>query len=136
MLGLVDRSDEIVLGTPKRAVKARTVHRMPAGSGVMPDMRKNIRGVPWQPNSAEAAEGEPVSMARIVSVPMVPIEHRPAVPVVEIREYRSRRFYIGREVEPAKCGYSENCDGCNAAQMGTESKPHSEGAGIIASVRP
>ena len=39
-------------------------------------------------NPAEAAEGEPLgaAMARIVSVPMVPIEHRRAVPVMEPRE--------------------------------------------------
>ena len=29
MLGLVDRSDEVVIGTTERVVKARTVHRMP-----------------------------------------------------------------------------------------------------------
>ena len=42
---------------------------------------KSIRGVPWQPNPAEAAEGEPVSMARTVGVPMVGSENRPVVPV-------------------------------------------------------
>ena len=31
MLGLVDRSDEVVIGTTERVVKARTVHRMPVG---------------------------------------------------------------------------------------------------------
>ena len=31
MLGLADRSDEIVIGTTERVAKARTVHRMPAG---------------------------------------------------------------------------------------------------------
>ena len=73
------------------------------------------------------ASVEPVSMARTVSVPMVPIEHRPVVPVVEPREYRARRFYIRREVELVKFCYSDNCDGCNAARLGTEAKPHSEG---------
>ena len=51
---------------------------------------KSVRCVPWQPNPAEAAEDEPVGMARIISVPMVPIERRPAVPVVESRKYRAR----------------------------------------------
>ena len=31
MLGLVDRSDEVVIGTTERVVKARTVHRLSAG---------------------------------------------------------------------------------------------------------
>ena len=35
MLGLVDRSDEVVIGTTERVVKARTVHRMPVGQRVM-----------------------------------------------------------------------------------------------------
>ena len=85
MLGLVDRSDEVVIGTAERVVKARTVHRMPAGQRGDAAYAKCIRGVPWQPNPAEAAEGEPLGMiqARIVSVPMVAVENRPAVPVME-----------------------------------------------------
>ena len=129
MLGVVDRSDEVVTGTPKRVFKARAVHRMPAGQQGDARHAKSIRGVPWQQNPAEAAEGEPVSMARIVGVPMVPSEHRPVVPVVDPREYRVRRFYIRREVELVKFGYAENCDGCNAAQLGAEAKPHGEGCG-------
>ena len=30
-------------------------------------------------------------------------------------------------MELVKFGYAENCDGCNAAQLGAEAKPHSEG---------
>ena len=124
MLVLVDRSDEVVIGTPERAVKAGTVHGMPAGQRGDAGYAKSIRGASWQPNPAQTDEGEPVS---IVSVPMVPTEHRPVVAVVEPREYRSRRFYIRREVGLVKFGYSENCDGCNAAHLGSEAKPHSEG---------
>ena len=40
MLGLVDRSDEVVIGTTERVVKARTVHRVPAGSEAMPRVRR------------------------------------------------------------------------------------------------
>ena len=95
MLGLVDRSDEVVIGTTERLVKARTVHRMSVGQQGDAAYAKSIRGVPWQPNPAEAAEGEPLGMAqaRIVSVPMVAVENRPAVPVMEWRDYKARRFY-------------------------------------------
>ena len=117
MLGLVDRSDEVVIGTPVRQLKARTVHRMPAGQRSDDRYAKSIKSVPWQPNPSKAAEVEPVSMARVVSVPMAPIEHRP---VVEPREYRARQFHIRREVVLVKVGYSENCDGSNAAQLNTE----------------
>ena len=129
MLGLVDRSDEVVIGTTERVVKARTVHRMPVGQRGDAAYAKSIRGVPWQPNPAEAAEGEPLGMAqaRIVSVPMVAVENRPAVPVMEPRDYKARRFYIRREVELAKYGFSDDCEGCRVAQVGAAAKPHSEG---------
>ena len=86
--------------------------------------------MPWQPNPAEAAEGgDPLGMAqaRIVSVPMVAAENRPAVPVMEPRDYKARRFYIWREVELAKYGFSDDFEGCRVAQVGAEAKPHSEG---------
>ena len=118
MLGLVDRSDEVVIGTTERVVKARTVHRMPVGQRGDAAYAKSIRGVPWQPNPAEAAEGEPLGMAqaRIGSVPMVAVENRPAIPVMEPRGYKARR----REVELAKYGFSDDCEGCRVAQVGAE----------------
>ena len=102
---------------------------MPVGQRGDAAYAKNIRGVPWQPNPAEAAEGEPLGMAqaRIVSVPMVAVENRPAVPVMEPREYKARRFYIRREVELAKYGFSDDCEGCRVAQVGAAAKPNSEG---------
>ena len=48
MLGLVHRSNESVAGTTERAVKARTVHRLPAGQQGDARHAKSIRGVPWQ----------------------------------------------------------------------------------------
>ena len=129
MLGLVDRSDEVVIGTTERVVKARTVHRMLVRQRGVAAHAKSIRGVPWQPNPAEAAEGEPLGMAqaRIVSVPVVAVENRLAVPVVEPRDYKARRFYIQREVELAMFGCSDDCEGCRVAQVGAEATLHSEG---------
>ena len=102
---------------------------MPVGPRGDAAYAKSIRGVPWQPNPAEAAEGEPLGMAqaRIVSVPMVAVENRPAVPVMEPRDYKARRFYIQREVELAKNGFSDDCEGCHVGRVGAEAKPHSEG---------
>ena len=53
MLGLVDRSDEVVIGTTERMVKARMAHRMPVGQRGDAADAKSIRGVPLQPNRAE-----------------------------------------------------------------------------------
>ena len=83
MLVLVDRFDEVVVGTTERVVKARTVHHKVAGQRGDARYARSIRGVPWQPGPAKVAEGEPSRMARIVSVPMARIEHLPEVPVVE-----------------------------------------------------
>ena len=84
----VDRSYEVAGGMRERVVKPRIVCHMPAGQRGDARDAKSTRGVLWQPNPAEAAEGEllGMAMARIDSVPMVPIDHRPAVPVVEPRE--------------------------------------------------
>ena len=129
MLGLADRSDEVVIGTTERVVKARIAHRMLVEQRGDAAYAKSIRGVPWQPNPAEAAEGEPlgIAQARIVSVPIVAVENRPAVPVMEPRDYKAHRIYIRREVELAKYGFSDDCEGCRLAQVGAEAKPHSAG---------
>ena len=128
MLGLVDRSDEVVIGTIERVVKARTVHLMLVVQRGDAAYAKSIRGVPWQPNPADAAEGEPLGMAqaRIVSVPMVAVENRLAIPVTDPGDYKARRFYIRREVELAKYGFSDDCEWCRVAQVGAEAKPHRE----------
>ena len=47
VLGLVDRSDEVVIGTSARMVKARIVHRMVAGQRGDAAYAKSIRGAPW-----------------------------------------------------------------------------------------
>ena len=68
-----------------------------------------------------------MAQIRIVSAPLVAVEHRLAVPVVEPRDYKARRFHIQRQVELAKNGFSDDCEGCRVAQVGAEAKPHGEG---------
>ena len=92
------------------------------GSGVMPDtpgVSEAYRGSRIQPR---LAEGKPVCTARIGKCSI-----RPALPVVEAREDRVRQSYTNREAELVRYGDSGDCDGCNAAQLGAEAKPHSEG---------
>ena len=45
-LGLVDRSDKVLVGTTEGVVKVRVVNRMPAGQGGDAACAKSIRGVP------------------------------------------------------------------------------------------
>ena len=58
---------------------------------------------------------------------MVAVENRLAVPVMEPRDYKARRFHIRRDVELAKYGFAEDCEGFRVAQSGAEAKPHSGG---------
>ena len=121
MFGLAGRSDEVVVGTTERVVKAR---HMPIGQRGGATCAKSIRGVPWQPNPAEEAEGKPsgIALARTVSVQMVAVEHRPAVPVMEPRDHKARRFYIRREVELAKYGFSDDCEDAVWRRVGAGSE--------------
>ena len=66
MLGLVGRSDEVVIGTTERVVKARIVPRMPVGQRGDAVYAKSIRCVPWQPNPAEAAEASRWAWPKLV----------------------------------------------------------------------
>ena len=68
MLDLVDRSDEVVVGTTDRVVKARIVSRVPKEQR---DGARDVRSTgneSWQQTSAEIAEGELVNAACVASV--------------------------------------------------------------------
>ena len=79
---------------------------------------KSSRGVPWQQTSAETAGGEPVNAACVASV-------RSTETVVELKKDKDHWFRGGREVELAKSGFSEDCEGCRVAASGDEVlRPH------------
>ena len=73
--------------------------------------------MPWQTNLLEAAEGGSLGMAQAPYCPMVAVEIEQAVPVMEPRVLKARRFCIRREVELAKFNFSDDCE---------EAKQHSE----------
>ena len=110
MLGLVDRPNEVVIGTIERVVKARTVHRMPVGQRGDAAYAKSIRGVKWQPNPAEVVGHGSSSYCEWSRWIAKPVENQ-----------------IRREFQLAKYGFSGDCEGCPLAQLGAEAKPHSEG---------
>ena len=92
----------------KKVVEALLVRRMPEGRRGDARNAKGVKGVPWQQNSAETAEGELVCMACVVSVQILKT-------VIEPRLHIARCFYSRREVELTKCGFSEDCEGCRVA---------------------
>ena len=118
MLDLVDRSDEVVVGTTDRVVKARIVYRVPNEQRDGARDVRSTRNESWQQTSAEIAEGELVNAACVASV-------RSTGKVMELREDKARWFCIKREAELAKCGFAKDCVECRVAASGDEvSKPH------------
>ena len=99
------------------------------GSEAMPRTRRAseaYRGNRIQPRWLKESHWAWPKLAFLV-FPMVAVEHRPAVPVMEPRDYKARRSHMRREVELAKYGFSDYCEGRRLAQVGAEAKPHSEG---------
>ena len=87
MLDLVDRSDEVVVGTTDRVVKARIVYRVPKEQRDGARDVRSTRNESWQQTSAEMAEGEPVNAACVAGV-------RSTGKVRELIEDRARWFCI------------------------------------------
>ena len=109
----MDRSDEVVVGTTERDVKAGIVFRMPEEQRGDARGATSTRGVPWQQTSAETAEGELVNAACVASV-------RLTGTVMEPRHDKARWFCIRRGVKLAECGFSKGCEGCRVAASGDE----------------
>ena len=113
MSDLVDRTDEVVVGTTDRVVKARVVYRVPQEQR---DGARDVRSTgneSWQQTSAEIADGELVNAACVASV-------RSTGKVMELSEDKARWFRIKREAELAKCGFSKDCEGRRVAASGDE----------------
>ena len=86
VLGLVERSDEVVGGTNERVSKARIFRRLTEERRGDAKDAKSVRGVARQQKSVETVKGELVSMACVVGV-------RLTGTVMEPREYKVRWFY-------------------------------------------
>ena len=98
MLDLVDRSDEVVVGTTDRVVKARIVCRAPKEQRDGARDAKSTRSVSWQQTSADTAGGELVNAVCVANVQLTGT-------VMEPREDKAGWFCIKREAELAKCGF-------------------------------
>ena len=53
MLGVIQRTGEIVIGTPLGAVRARTIKRLPEDKRWRADLVKGVIGLPWAPEGDE-----------------------------------------------------------------------------------
>jgi hypothetical protein len=118
-LGIREESNEILVGTPKGVLKARTFRRK--GSDEDRWNKEEIlavKGFPWQPDPN-------VSTFDIRSRVSVRVEQPGEVELGNTREFTSRRLRITKR-DLQHHGYSVGCAGCNAARRGTTAVNHSE----------
>ena len=115
-LGLLERSDEVVIGHEDGSViKARSIKRLPACQRSHAELVKNLKGLPWKPQPNE--EGNEIKVL-IPSESRVPENELPPVQrIARGPDTVKKQVYIRRDVELAKYGFTPSCAGCNAAQV-------------------
>ena len=102
-LGLVERSNMVLVGTPNGVVKVNSIKRLPMNQAKDPELLKSIRGYPWRltPGDVQNEPGEVSTM--VASEPVVrEDELPPRLPRVREAEVEPRRVYIRRNVELRK----------------------------------
>ena len=124
-LGLVARSDMLIVGNKDGIFKVACVKRLAPGQRQDADMLLGIVGVPWRPNPHGAPGGEGEVHLRISLPPEVEEEELPKVVKPIVPDVTARQVYIRRDKELAKYGYTENCPGCTAARTGAKAVTHS-----------
>ena len=118
-LGLVERSNMVLVGTPNGVVKVNCIKRLPMNQAKDPELLKSIRGYPWRltPGDVQNEPGEVPTM--VASEPVVPEDELPPrLPREREAEVAPRRVYIRRNVELRKYGFTQSCRGCMAAETG------------------
>ena len=89
-VGLVRRTQELLVATPEGVYKCRSVKRMTSEERIDRNAFDSIRGAPWQPIPGQALMDVPVSMR--VEIPAV-IPHSELPPPVEVAPPNRRRTY-------------------------------------------
>ena len=126
-LGLVERSNMVVVGTLNGVVKVNCIKRLPMNQAKDPELLKSIRGYPWRLTPGDV-QNEPGEVPTVVaSEPFVPEDELPPrLPREREAEVAPRRVYIRRNVELRKYGFTQGCRGCMAAETGHAPENHSE----------
>jgi len=129
-VGLLDRSDEVVVLTKTGYYKVNTVRRLPAEQRGDKKFAEECKGLPWK-QQADASAGDAENVIPFVAAaPIVPDDQLP--PSLEGRsKLGPRRTYIRREVElrpvaEGGFGLTDGCRGCAAFREGKPAVAHSE----------
>ena len=125
-VGLVDRSDEVVVLTSDGFFRVNVIRRLPVEQRGDKDFALACRGYPWDGQGQRGADPD-------VAEAIVPfLAHDPDLqlppPVEPARLVNApKRVYIRKEVELRRYGFTQGCAGCVAVQNGLRAQSHSEG---------
>ena len=116
-VGLVDLSNEYLVGTPEGIFKTASMKRMTKEGARDPVLFSAVQGTPWKltPSSITGARQDDAPVVRAsMQSNAVPQSELP-VPTGRAAEAGPRRVYIRKGVELARYGYTDHCKGCEAA---------------------
>jgi len=122
-LGLVARSDMLLVGNQDGCFKVACVKRMSPGQRRDADMLLGLVGLPWRPNP-QGAPGEEAPL-RVCAEPVIEEEELPRAVKPVVPDVTRRQVYIRKDKELAKYGFTPGCAGCAAAQAGARPMAHS-----------
>ena len=119
-------------GTGLRWVqRSWTIKRRPTEEQWVVEELNKVIGLPWQLRPKPIEGGGAMSPSSPEKDVMIELESRgdeaAATPLVERKRkgYVPRGLYIRRDVELQQFGYTEGCDGCEAARHGLAHRQHS-----------
>jgi len=117
-LGVLDRSDEVLVGTRDGVFKARTVRRLDDLQRRDAALAREMRGMPWEPIPGEPSEegAVPAAIVRVAAGLVVPAAELPAP--LEPQVPARRRLYV-RKAEIEAFGETPGCAGCIELLLGS-----------------
>ena len=126
-LGLVERSNMVLIGTPQGVVKVNCMKALPPAQAKDPELVKSITGYPW--HLRDGTDGGLIdpgdAPVMVASEPQVPDAELPG-PVQPPSEALNvpRQVYIRRDVELTRYGHTAGCCGLRCESR----EPQTEGA--------
>ena len=124
-LGVIDRSDELMIGTTEGVIKARSWKRLTLPERSDSAFFLKCIGTPWEPVPSQPGLAD-VPITTHISAPLtLPREELPPPAPAEPTPKTARRTYIRKDEELKNFGYTPGCLGCKAAQLGTTPVGHS-----------
>ena len=126
-LGLQEATGLRWVGTETGVVRTWTIRRRPVEDQWKKEELDKVIGLPWQLKPKISAEGlrSLPSSERPIEIELPPKEEEPAKVERKSKDYIPCGIYIRRDVELQEFGFTDGCDGCEAAKLGLAHRQHS-----------